>query len=254
MAYKRSRKKGKGDSVWVANKSVGECGLSGLSIRGKDRYATPKDLGKSGPGEAHGCLFLKVEGDEAEPSRQIVGRVKAGTDDVEQVSADGRVFRSVPTGKHRCKRNVCRAEYDYWQRFCNEKLENGKACKAPTGPIFKWQEGRPTGEVDANGEPVRRWHDVVVWEKAVIAEEAIKRGFHVPTLAGGKFRETEAHPGDRTTGHAHSVSEVAESPMMDVARAAMSDEELGLPPVEEPRPGTGEDKLSQDDLDFLESL
>jgi len=258
MAYKRSygkkKGKGKGDSVWPANKSVGECGLSGISIRGKDRYATPKDLGKAGPDEAHGCLFLKVEGDQAEPSRQIIGRVKAGTDSVEQVSADGRVFRSVPTGRHRCKRNVCQAEYSYWQRFCSEKLEDGKVCRAPTGAIFKWQEGRPTGDVDASGEPVMRWHDVVVWEKVVIAEEALKRGFHVPTLSNGKFRETEAMIGDRTTGHAHSVSAVPESPMVDVARAAMSDEELGLPPVEEEKPQGDEEGLSQDDLDFLSSL
>lgn len=242
MAYKKRKRKGKGDSVWAARRSAGQCGLSG------------KDISK---GDL--CLFLKVRGDQAEPAEQIVGRVKAGSDKVEQVSPDGRVFRSVPTGRHRCKRGVCRAEYDYYQRFCSEKLDNGKTCRAPTGAIFKWQEGRPTGDVDNNGEPRYRWHDVVVWEKAVLADEAVSRGFHVPTMSDGKFRMTEAHEGERTEGHAHSVSDVAESPLMDVARAALSDEEAGVeaappPPPLAPLPEAKEEELSQDDLDFLASL
>jgi hypothetical protein len=246
MAYRRNgypkkKRKGKGDSVWHARRTAGQCGLSEKDLHSGDL-----------------CLFLKVEGDQADPTRQIIGRVKAGSDEVEQVSADGRVFRSVPTGRHRCKRNACKAEYDYYQRFCNERIPDGKGgtkvCRAPTGAIFKWQEGRPTGDVDANGEPVYRWHDVLVWEKVVLADEAVARGFHVPTMSDGKFRMTEAHEGERTEGHAHSVSEVPESPLVDVARAAIPDEELGLP-VEGTAPKTPtEAPLSQDDLDFLASL
>jgi hypothetical protein len=252
MAYKRrsykKKRKGKGDSVWPANKSRGVCGLSGRPIKGKDHHGNGADM----------CLFLKVEGDKADPEFQIIGRVKGdGSDKVEQVTPDGRVFRSVPTGRHRCKRNICQAEYDYYQRFCNERLENGKVCRAPTGAIFKWQEGRPTGNVDASGEPQYKWHDVIVWEKVVIAEEAVARGFHVPTMSDGQFRTIEALPGERTTGHAHSVSEVPESDLMDLARAAIPDEELGTenPPPPPPRaPLPEQEQLSQDDMDFLASL
>ena len=236
MAYTKStKKKGKGDSVWAAKRTAGQCALSNIDLHCGDL-----------------CLFLKIQGDQADPTQQIVGRV-IGTGKVEQVSPDGKLFRSVPTGKHRCKRGVCRAEYNFWQRFCSEELKNGKACRAPTGPIFKWQEGRPTGNVDANGEPELRWHDVEVWEKVVLADEAVSRGFHVPTMSDGKFRMTDAFEGERTTGHCHSVSEVPESPMMDVARAAIPDEELGIR-AEGDQAAPAENELSDDDLDFLKNL
>lgn len=235
MSYRRKKKgKGKGDAVWPAKRTAGQCGLSGRDI----------EAGML-------CLFLKCDGRDAEPAMQIIGRLNSD-EKLENVTPDGRFFRSVPTGSHRCKRGTCQEIYDYWQRFCNaEHPENpGKMCRAPTGAVFKWQEGRPTGRVDSNGESELRWHDVKIWERVVIADEAVARGFHVPMRSDGQFRMTEAKPGERTVGHAHSVSSVPESPMMDVARAAMSDEELGIEP-----PAAGDaDTLSQDDLDFLRSL
>lgn len=227
MAYKRRKKKSKGDSVWEANRTRGNCALSGRPIQGKDRHP-----------QGDQCLYLKCDGDKANPDVQIVGRVKAGTDEVENVTPDGRAFRSVPTGRHRCARNSCQEEYNYWQRFCNvaHPDDSEKTCRAPTKAIFKWQEGRPTGGLDANGEPVVKWHDVTVWEHAVIADEAIARGFHVPTLADGKFRTTEAKPGERTVGHSNSVSEVPEAPIMDLARAGMSPQDWGEKAPEEPEP------------------
>jgi hypothetical protein len=196
---------------------------------------------------------------------------------VENVTPDGRQFRSVPTGSHRCARNACQQEYSYWQKFCNAPHPDDadKACRAPTKAIFKWQEGRPTGNVDSNGEPEMHWHDVIVWEHAVLADEAEARGFHVPRRADGAFRTTEAKPGERTIGHANSVAETPEAPIMDIARAAIPPEELGQPaepapepaeraalvvtepapePTPEPPPAEPEEGLSQEDRDWLASL
>jgi hypothetical protein len=260
MAYKRRRKKkGKGDSVWQAQRTKGECALSGRPIKGKDQHGDNADW----------CLFLKCDGDQADPDMQIVGRLEG--DDVRNTTPDGRLFRSVPTGRHRCARNSCLEEYSFWQRFCNAPHPDNaeKTCRAPTKPIFKWQEGRPTGNVDANGEPEYRWHDVNVWEHVVMADEAEARGFHVPCDKNGVRRTTEALPGERTVGHANSVSDVAESPIMDIARAAIPPEELGQAPEEpapepapEPEPEPEpvppapepEDSLTDEDREWLASL
>jgi len=200
------------------------CGLSVLQISKGDH-----------------CLYLTCAGEDASPQHQIkeVGeeeyqwRGRQKTRKVQE-TPDGTRFRSVPTGRFRCKRRTCGEEFDRWRKWCH--------CKGKVQAIFKWQEGRPVldddgeQEFDSMGNPKYRWHDVKVWEKVVLAAVADRLGYDVPKLANGEFRMTQAFEGSRNIGTAHSVEDTPESQLMDLARAAMSPEELGEAPPIEPTP------------------
>lgn len=206
---------GKGGRVWNATRTAGNCGLTGTPIRQGDD-----------------CLFLTCSGSDARPEYQIRTTGEEVTTDrwgrrhkrLVRETPEGKQFRSVPTGQHRCCRNACGEIYDYAQKFCTAPHpEKDGRCRAKTKPIFKWQEQ------DSEG----RWHDVTVWEKVVLADAAVRLGYHVPRRSNGAFVKTKANEGERTEGHAHSVSKLAEPVLMDLARAALSPEEMGeAPPIE----------------------
>lgn len=112
---------------------------------------------------------------------------------------DGRVFRSV---------------YNGWQT----DPSTGKRKKS-----FAWQE--KTG-VDSDGEEI--WMPVKCWSQIVLAQSAEELGYDVRRGQKGKFTMTTAHKGDRLVGHEHSVSDEPDNAMVEIARAALTDEEAGL--------------------------
>ena len=232
--------KGIGGRVWPATRTAGNCGL---------KPGTPLVKGDK-------CLFLTCAGAEARPEYQIC---QTGTETVTdrwgrekerkiRETPGGRQFRSVPTGKYRCRRNACGEVYNYNQRYCQaphpDATKRGN-CKSKTKPVFKWQEQ------DLETE---RWHDVSVWEKVILAEEGVRLGYHVPRRSDGAFVETTANEGSRTEGHAHKLSAVPEAPLADLARAGLTPEELGEvapapPPVNDLPDDPGEARFKNLDLD-----
>lgn len=196
MAKKKRR-----TSVWQANFTSGHCGL------------LPTDPINKGDD----CIYLTCSGDDAIPNRQMV---EIGENSF--VDDHGVQYREVPTGRFRCKRKACSAEYDFyinrgWCHECPPERPGGKNRRAKIVPIYQWQENRGTPE-----DP--KWHNVKVWDKAVKVSNARKLGFQIPGSV------TVAAPGTRTRGIYHEVEATPESPLMDLARAGLTDEELGIEP------------------------
>jgi hypothetical protein len=143
-------------------------------------------------------MYLVCHGSDARPEYQI--KNTAGADEKTNYEMDdGRQFRSVFGGWHK-----------------NE--ETGKREKQ-----FTWQEQKGT---DADGYPI--WATVTCWSHIVLAEVAEKLGYSVKKKKNGKWSTTTAHEGDRAVGSEHTVSEESENAMEVLARAACTDEELGL--------------------------
>ena len=97
------------------------------------------------------------------------------------------------------------------------------------------------------------WLDTVVDETTSVAY-VVALGYHVPRRANGAFVETKANEGTRTEGHAHKLSAVPEAPLVDLARAGLTPEELGEvppapPPVNELPDDPGEARFANLDLD-----
>jgi len=124
---------------------------------------------------------------------------------------DGRVFRSVFGG---------------W----SVNPDTGKREKS-----FEWQECKGK---DAKGNAI--WVPVECWSHIVLAEIAANLGYEVRTNGKGKWSTTTAHKGDRAVGNEHSVSSEEPNAMEVLARAACTDEELGLVP-----PSKAEDSVEE---------
>lgn len=171
------------------------CGLSGRKIQKGDYI-----------------LYLVIAGDDARPEYQIKvtreekktvkfrGRKKT-VSEKEYGMDNGRKFRSVFGG---------------WQR----DEETGKREK-----IFTWQEFKG---MDADGEEI--WQPVKCWSHIVLAKVADDLGYDVRKTSGGKWRTTTAHDGDRSIGTEHTLDTEGVNAMEELARAACTDEELGLVP------------------------
>ncbi len=149
--------------------------------------------------EGDECFYLTCRGSDAQPTLQIERSAKRDDYDT--------LYRVTPSGKTRTV---------------------GKGAWTKQVPIFKWQEWscdsgcRPgSGTFPAACAKIHKgggWHDVTVWEKMVHEDCAASTGYRTPN---GKVT---ARVGDRTRGYAHSVAKNAESPFMDLARAAESEE------------------------------
>jgi len=169
------------------------CGLG--DITGCSREI--KDLGRvtSAIQEGDECFYLTCQGTDALPALQIEKSAKRDDYDT--------LYRVTPSGKTR---------------------QVGKGSWTRQVPIFKWQEWRcdsgcrpGSGTFPAACAKIHKgggWHDVTVWEKMVHEDCAAAAGYATPN---GKVI---AHVGARPLGLAHSVSKTAESPFMDLARAA----------------------------------
>ena len=114
---------------------------------------------------------------------------------------DGRVFRSVFGGWH-------------------VNPDTNKREKS-----FEWQECKGK---DANGNAI--WVPVECWSHIALAEVADRLGYEVRKNGKGKWSTTTAREGDRAIGNEHSVSSEEPNAMEVLARAACTDEELGLVP------------------------
>jgi len=139
-------------------------------------------------------------GDSAQPSAQIQRSNKKDDYDTG--------YRVVPSGRTRSV---------------------GKPPYTREVPIFKWQEwicpqrcgSTPVDCGKAGNGHGGGWHDVAVWEKMAHVQCAADAGYQTP------WGSTTAHRGDRTKGHAHRISPVKESPLMDLGRALLEDDETG---------------------------
>jgi hypothetical protein len=157
-------------------------------------------------------MYLVCHGADARPEYQIKvtreekktvkfrGRSKT-VSEKDYGMDNGRKFRSVFGG---------------WQR--ND--DTGKREK-----VFSWQEHKGK---DADGEDI--WMPVKCWSHIVLADIADGLGYEVRKNGKGKWRTTTAHDGDRAIGNEHTVDAEGENAMEVLARAACSDEELGLVP------------------------
>lgn len=109
---------------------------------------------------------------------------------------------------------------------------------------FKWQE---FAGLDADGEEV--WNPVKCWSHIVFAEVADELGYEVRKDKQGRYRKTTAYEGDRAIGNEHSLDPEGENAMEVLARAACSDEELGLvPPRAEETDADAEDRADAEAL------
>ena len=161
-------------------------------------------------------LYLVCHGANARPEYQIKvtreekkevkfrGRTKT-ISEKDYGMDDGRKFRSVFGG---------------WQ----QNSDTGKREK-----VFAWQEHKGK---DGDGEDI--WMPVKCWSHIVLAEIAEDLGYDVRKRRNGKWSTTTARDGDRAIGNEHAVDVEGENAMEVLARAACTDEELGLvPPKEE---------------------
>ena len=157
-------------------------------------------------------LYLVCHGTNARPEYQIKilkevkktvvfrGRSKTVTEK-DYGMDNGRRFRSVFGG---------------W----GQNPDTGKREK-----VFTWQE---FAGLDADGEEV--WNPVKCWSHIVLAEVADSLGYEVRKRGNGKWATTTAYKGDRAIGNEHTISDEGENAMEVLARAACTDEELGLVP------------------------
>lgn len=182
------------------------CGLSGREIQ-----------------EGDWILYLVCHGADARPEYQIkVTR----EEEVEKEYYNRRKRRKI-------KKKVYERDYgmDNGRRFRSvfggwgTDPDTGKRCKQ-----FKWQE---FAGLDADGEEV--WNPVKCWSHIALAHIADDLGYEVRKDKKGKFRKTRAHEGDRAIGNEHTIDAEGENAMEVLARAACSDEELGLVPPKEER-------------------
>ena len=174
-------------------------------------------------------LYLVCHGTNARPEYQIKilkevkktvvfrGRSKTVTEK-DYGMDNGRRFRSVFGG---------------W----GQNPDTGKREK-----VFTWQE---FAGLDADGEEV--WNPVKCWSHIVLAEVADSLGYEVRKRGNGKWATTTAYKGDRAIGNEHTIDVEGENAMEVLARAACTDEELGL--VEPSQP---EDSKIEEILDLLD--
>lgn len=155
------------------------------------------------------CFYLTCRGDDARPVAQIEGSNRK--DDYETG------FRQTPSGSREV--GHCRRKHTSQEDCDNNGCGLGRWYRKK---IYKWQEWRcqqncgatpiECGRAHAGG-----WHDVTVWERMVHVICAEQAGYRVPGS------QTQAHRGNRTIGTAHCLSNIAESPMLDLARLMEED-------------------------------
>lgn len=167
-------------------------------------------------------MYLVCHGSNARPEYQIKVVAEREVEKEYYVRSKRRKVKKMVTERdYGMNGTTFRTTFDGWVK--NE--DTGKREKN-----FVWQE--QTG-IDAEGNPM--WRTVKCWSHIAHAEAAEALGYDVRADAKGKWVTTVALEGDRAVGSEHSVETEEDNAMVVLARAACSDEELGLvPPSEEP--------------------
>jgi hypothetical protein len=163
-------------------------------------------------------MYLVVAGNDARPEYQI------------KVTREEKVKKKVYDRRKRKKVEKTCYERDYGmddgRRF--RSVFGGWQTNPSTGKrekVFTWQE---FAGLDADGEEI--WNPLKCWSHIVLAHVADELGYEVRKDKKGRFRKTTAHDGDRAVGNEHTVDENGVNAMEELARAACTDEELGLVP------------------------
>jgi len=174
--------------------------------------------------EGDWIMYLVCRGADARPEYQI------------RVCGEREVEKEYFNRRKRRKETKAVTERDYemgGRRF--RTVYDGRRKNPDTGKnekVFLWQE--MVGH-DADGEPM--WRTVKCWSHVVHAKAAQDLGYEVRADKAGKWLTTEAYEGDRAIGSEHTVDAEEENAMVELARAALTDEEAGrVAPSEEKAP------------------
>jgi hypothetical protein len=161
-------------------------------------------------------MYLVCHGGNARPEYQI----KVTREEKKQVTFRGRTKTVSERDYGMDDGRRFRSVFGGWQ----QNQDTGKREK-----VFQWQE--LTG-LDADGE--ENWQPVKCWSHIVLAQVATDLGYDVRCNKKGKWQMTTAHEGDRAIGNEHTLDAEGTNAMEVLARAACTDEELGLvPPTRE---------------------
>lgn len=185
-------------------------------------------------------MYLVCRGADARPDYQI------------KVVAENEVEKEYFNRwkKRREKRKVVERDYSLnGQEF--RTVYNGKKKNPTTGKYeknFIWQE---CVGIDADGE--KEWRTVKCWSHIVHAKAAESLGYEVRADKDGKWLTTEAYEGDRAVGSEHTVEAEEENAMIELARAALSEEEAGLVPPSTPE-DDGERIAAQAEADAINAM
>jgi hypothetical protein len=160
-------------------------------------------------------MYLVCHGANARPEYQI------------KVVAERQVEKEYFNRRKKQKEKKTVTERDYAMGSRSFRtVYDGRKKNPQTGKsekVFSWQEC--VGK-DADGEDI--WRTVKCWSHIVFADVAESLGYEVRCDEDGEWERTEAFEGDRAVGSEHTVEAEADNAMVELARAALSDEEAGL--------------------------